>query len=89
MKKYTKISIRLIVSCVIIIISDFIPDNFHEFFGDVYCKGSQNCSVGDLFIHGVKWHWGFRHFIFVMMGFGLALVQFIRMVDLILKNHEV
>jgi hypothetical protein len=56
----------------------FIPESNPEFFGDWQCNGgnqfkSEGCMYGVDSIHGPKWHWGFRHWIWMLMGLTLFI----------------
>lgn len=88
------VSLRIIVIFTVAIFVSFIPDYLHDFFGDWYCKGSgvidqhyhySLCNYGNGF-HTATWHWGYRHWLFVIMGIFLAIVQFGSLIVLSIKN---
>ncbi len=85
MKIYTNISLRIIIIFALAIGLSFIPDNFHSFFGDRFCKG--NCLSLQT-PHEPEWHFGYRHILWILMGLCLFLVQFIRIVSIINKYNE-
>lgn len=80
-----KLSIRVIMMFSIAILISFIPENFREFFGDLKCVGSggyvpgtyhyQYCNEGVGGMHSSTWHWGYRHFLFFIMGAVLFIIQ--------------
>jgi hypothetical protein len=61
----------------------FVPENFREFFGDWQCEGSHynpsdNSHSGCVYTsyydnHPPTWHWGFRHWIWMIMGVTLFI----------------
>jgi len=91
----TKITLRIILLFTVIMFCSFIPDNFHEFFGDWHCNGSgdviyQNgsifgryefCNYGDLNYHEATWHWGYRHWLLFAMGIVIFIVQIIDIIN--------
>lgn len=84
MNKY-KLSLRIFLLFVIIILGSFIPETFHEFFGDWHCQGREN-RVGCLYelaTHEPTWHYGFRHWVWCAMG---AILFFINIFYLIEEN---
>ncbi len=86
MKKQTKVSISIIGLFTIAILLSFIPDNFHSFFNDVYCPGNISpniCNDGTNYPHGATWHWGYRHWLWFMMGMALAITQIVGIVGII------
>lgn len=91
MNLYTKISIRVIIMFLLIIISSFIPDNMHKLFGDVHCNGcttfSGMCNAGTKDMHVATWHYGFRHFMWILMGLGLFIVQAAHIFKLIDESY--
>ncbi len=90
----TKISLRVIAMFVTCIFASLIPDNFHSFFGDVLCNGnlSRNlCNNGwtiNSNSHGLTWHWGFRHWLFLFMGISLCVVQIIDIIYILSKESK-
>jgi hypothetical protein len=82
-----KLSIRVMAMFSIAILISFIPEYFRDFFGDWKCAGSGNyilgtyryegCNSGLKGIHEATWHWGYRHFLFFVMGVVLFIIQMI------------
>ncbi len=74
---------------MIAILSSFISDSFHVFFGDEYCIGYAYSNVlhktvqlhGEMSHDTPEWHWGYRHWLFFTMGFFLAIVQIFKIVE--------
>lgn len=89
--KTIQISIRIILMFATIIFASFIPDYFHNFFGDELCNGFIMRADGymEQFFHiGGKhseliWHWGFRHWMWLLMGLSLFVIQ---LIDLVKKS---
>lgn len=78
-----KLSLKIIAIFSIAILSTFIADNLHEFFGDWLCEGARvgkfipetgaNLSHYELIgcdyggRHNPTWHYGYRHWIYIVM----------------------
>lgn len=80
--KHYKFMGRIALLFLIVIMMSFIPDNFHEFFGDWHCEGGdqlshQGCEYGPDLIHNATWHWGFRHWMWMFMGVSLFMYNLI------------
>lgn len=87
-KLYILISFRIILLFTTAILMSFIPDYLPEIF-DVKCGGSQQtfnlgsyryqCSGimtdSDMIPHKPQYHWGYRHFLFCLMGICLFILQ--------------
>jgi hypothetical protein len=81
---------------IVLMAVSFIPENFHEFFGDWKCQGSgnwiengngfQRCNYGGCGKHDSLWHYGFRHWILILFGFISCIVNVFRVVDLFGKK---
>lgn len=92
MKKIQIISLRVILLFTVAMFVSFIPDYLHDFFGDWTCKGCEfvqdkvfgsyiGCHYGDVHVHDATLHWGYRHWLFFLMGIILFIIQ---VVDLIM-----
>lgn len=91
LSKPQKISIRIIFLFVSAIIISTIPDYLHNFFGDWYCTiANGNCDYGGGFGHHSfeTWHWGYRHWLFFVMGLCLAMVQVVSIISTISNENE-
>jgi hypothetical protein len=94
--KSIKISIRIVLLFAAIMVFSFIGEYLHDFFGDWKCQGSiervtdsysyKGCNYGDFGFHDPSWHWGYRHWIFFLMGFCLSIVQAVGIINLINKK---
>lgn len=89
--KNAKLSLRIILIFTAIILLSFIPENFHQFFGDWHCNGGtftvtvsggykdySGCHYGDdgnYQHHLPQWHWGYRHWMWMFMGICLTITQ--------------
>ncbi len=70
-------------------IMSFIPDQLHNFFGDWKCEGAKwvydpsraiggyytGCGYGPDPEHMAQFHWGYRHWLFFIMGLSLFVIQ--------------
>ena len=68
-------------------VASYIPELFPNFFGDWLCEGTGNylsnlnhfekCNyAGSSYnFHNPTWHWGYRHFLFFIMGAVLFIIQ--------------
>lgn len=70
--KHPKIMLRIVLLFVTVMLMSFIPENFRDLFGDVYCKIPHHLYAGDWHDYPV-WHWGFRHFAWCGMGITLFI----------------
>ena len=78
-----KLTLKIAVIFIIIILASFIPDNFHSFFGDWECQGGALDISGENYhgctytgsSHGPCWHYGFRHWVWIAMGIVIFFVN--------------
>ncbi len=85
LQKTQVISLKIIMLFTIAIISTFIGDYLHSFFGDWKCNGSgerivdtwiyAKCNYGDIGSHESTWHWGYRHWLYFTMCITLFIIQ--------------
>lgn len=90
--KTTNISLRVVFLFSLAIVLSFIPEHLHSCFGDEYCNGLiTNIETGKIeyyFHYGGthqnwEWHWGYRHWLFLMMGISLSIIQIVNIVKII------
>lgn len=92
--KIFNVSLRIILLFAIAIALSFIPDYNHEFFGDWICEGSKKygwfhytgCTYGSGGYHNPSLHWGYRHWLFSLMGLSLSVMQVVAIILLINKK---
>lgn len=93
----TKLTIQIVMLFGIIILASFIPDNFHEFFGDWHCEGGYTDYVNGNYVnhgcqytndHEATWHYGFRHWIWAAMGVVLFIVNIVHILEEANKNGD-
>lgn len=94
--KILKISCRIILLFSAVMAFSLIADSLPDFFGDWKCEGSiekipgiyayKGCNYGDFGYHDASWHWGYRHWVFFLMGFCLSIVQAVDIINLINKE---
>jgi len=78
-KKTIKLSLRIILAFSCAILLSIIPDQFPRAFGDWYCTNTTHIYGGDS--HSLAtWHWGYRHWLYFLMGFCLFVIQVIDMI---------
>jgi hypothetical protein len=91
-----KTQFKIIAAFAIVFLVSFIPEYCHSLFGDWYCLGSgeelkdggvyihyQYCNYAAIGYHNPEWHWGFRHYIWLLCG----IVLFIYNIVTIIKIH--
>jgi hypothetical protein len=92
MNKTQIISLKVMLLFTIAIFSTFIGDYLHDFFGDWKCEGSgerlegffnryDKCNYGDCGFHEPKWHWGYRHWLYLAMCIVLFFIQVIDIIN--------
>jgi hypothetical protein len=90
--KYMLFSVNIIVLFLIAILSSFIPEYYANFFGDYGCSGStfeileghyirHGCDIFDM--HEPTTHWGYRHYLWFLMGLSLFAGQVVRIINLL------
>ena len=86
---YTKISLRVIMLFIIAILFSLIPDvcNLHPLFDDTFCTGKP-CTAF-MAGHLPEYHWGYRHWLWAIMGFVLFIIQSTKIISLIeIENYN-
>lgn len=74
-----KNKIKILVVFSVMFFASFVPENNHELFGDWQCKGGvtiinehdvdiKGCNYGTAMTHNTTWHWGVRHWIWLLAG---------------------
>jgi hypothetical protein len=74
-----KNKIKIFAIFVMMFFASFVPESNHELFGDWHCKGGQiivndgpdeykGCQYGYELCHNATWHWGARHWIWLLTG---------------------
>ena len=90
-KKHFKLQLRIVLMFTIIIFFSFIPELNREFFGDWLCNGGSHYydNAGHLHAagcqhvnndHGPTWHWGFRHWMWLLMGLTLSIYNIVLLI---------
>lgn len=98
--KNIKVSLRIIALFTVAIFISKIPELYPNFFGDWYCQGKElirydkndwpiysGCDMHEGW-HSSKWHWGYQHYLFFLMGLALSIIQIIDIFKLINKDNE-
>jgi hypothetical protein len=88
MKKIHKISLRVIIVFSIGIVSTFVTDHFHDFFGDWTCKGCNYGESGYFATHQPTLHWGYRHWLYFLMCLVLFVIQAIDIIEYANSNKK-
>lgn len=86
-----KVQFRIFMIFAVIFFASFIPENFPTLFGDWLCTGSGNmvpntyhyerCNYMNSYYHTPEWHWGFRHYIWMLLGATLALYNVVMLIS--------
>jgi hypothetical protein len=75
-----KNKIKIFAIFVMMFFASFVPESNHELFGDWRCKGGHviyheyksneyiGCQYGADDHHSSTWHWGARHWIWLLAG---------------------
>lgn len=98
---FTRLSLQVILIFAIIILGSFLPDTLPEFFGDWTCKGSgkeifkmdgytaqhTGCTIG-AWHSEPELHWGYKHYMYMLMGICLFIVQCFRIGNLINNRNK-
>ena len=84
-----KNKLRILLMFTIIMAASFIPDHYHSFFGDWLCQGSgeliadtnhyQRCNYADCYYHNPTWHWGFRHYVWMILGLTFLIINIVEL----------
>ena len=93
-----KISLRIIALFMVAILVSKIPELYPNFFGDWFCDGRKlvwddvsfnhyHLEGCDMFQeHNPKFHWGYQHYLFFLMGLSLAVIQIVDIVNITKKE---
>jgi len=91
--KSQKISLKVILLFTIAIFSTFVGDYLHSFLGDWKCLGSgilndsiynpiyKYCNYAECGFHDPTWHWGYRHWLYLVMCITLFIIQIIDIIS--------
>ncbi len=83
--KTTLISLRIIALFVVAITCSYFADQYHVFFGDYYCQDTD--KLNNTCFHTLPtWHWGFRRYLFFVMGTILFVIQSINVIKIYNKK---
>jgi hypothetical protein len=75
-----KSKLKILAVFVVMFCASFIPDTNHKLFGDWRCKGNTilhdkndnavivGCKYEGYNAHNSTWHWGLRHWIWLLAG---------------------
>lgn len=92
--KHFKIMSRIVLLFAIVMLMSFVPENNRELFGDWQCEGTHyesgeytGCQYVGV-VHGTTWHWGFRHWIWMLMGLTLFIYNAVLIIITINKNQN-
>ena len=98
--KHAKIMGRIVLLFGIVMLMSFIPENFRDLFGDWQCEGLHydkelmqdvGClyeGQGTYHHHNSTWHWGFRHYIWMLMGLALFIYNAVIIIIEINKHNN-
>lgn len=97
--KYTWLSINVVLIFLTGMVMSMVPDLFPDLFGDWICEGCvridrgaffeyKGCDFGPQDSHSPTWHWGYRHWLFFIMGIILFIIQVGRVIQIIDKEEK-
>ena len=86
-----KSKLKILAIFIVMFLASFVPESNHELFGDWKCQGARleksidynehfSCKYGTV-EHGATWHWGIRHWIWLMAGLTFSVWTVIEVVD--------
>jgi hypothetical protein len=75
--------LKLALVFIIIMCASFIPQWFPDLFGDWTCKGGLSCNELNCGFEGrpPRHHYGFRHWVFIIMGVTFTIISLVEVVD--------
>jgi hypothetical protein len=90
-----KSKLKILVVFVVMFFASFVPESNHELFGDWKCRGGVVELKNDDVIHdgcqyysnthGSSWHWGMRHWIWLLAGVTFSIWT---VVDVIAEENK-
>lgn len=95
LSKIQKVSLRVILLFTVAIFSTFVGDYLHDFLGDWKCAGSgklvdyhyEGCNYRNYY-HDAILHWGYRHWLYLIMCIILFIIQVVGIVSYIDSKEE-
>lgn len=82
---YIQISLHIIFMFTTAMLFSLLPEYYPELFGDWKCEGAFKkgdeyfgCDMSSL--HNPTIHWGYRHYLYMLMGVSLFIVQLAAMI---------
>lgn len=97
LSKTSKVSFRIMLLFGTAIMLSLVPDYLHSFFNDTLCNGLvKNLETGKMeyyFHYGdthkyIIYHWGYRHWLYFIMGVSLAIVQVFNIIEIINSDEN-
>jgi hypothetical protein len=90
-----KVKIKIVALFAVIFLAGFIPEKYPTAFGDWKCKGSGEKIVSGTGwdatyhyakcnfygYHNPKYHWGFRHYLWLTLGLTLTAISVYQIVE--------
>jgi hypothetical protein len=95
-----KSKLKILVVFVVMFFASFIPDSNHKLFGDWLCKGNYithdkndnaiitGCKYEGYNAHNSTWHWGSRHWLFLIAGLTFSVWTIIDVIIEEDKKHK-
>jgi len=84
---WIQLSLQFAYIFTVAILVSFIPDYLHTFFGDEWCTFN-NCFRSDSTPHKYpEWHYGYRHWLWILMGIVLFFIQLARIIHFISRTE--
>lgn len=80
-----KSKIKILVVFVVVFFASFVPEYNHKMFGDWKCSGNVikhdkndnsyilGCKYEGFQSHNPSWHWGMRHWIWLLAGITFSI----------------
>lgn len=86
-----KSKLKILAVFIVMFCASFVPESNHELFGDWKCQGAHyeyeedhtkhsGCKYGTV-EHGATWHWGIRHWIWVLTGLTFSIWTIVEVIS--------
>lgn len=95
-----KSKLKILVVFVMMFFASFVPESNHELFGDWKCNGTSvhydkndnhflvGCKYEGYNSHNPSWHWGTRHWIWLLTGITFSIWTVVEVVIEAEKNSR-
>ncbi len=83
-KFYTKVSLNIIAVFFVMMVMSIVPEVLPNGWFSYYCPADTvHEADGWKHVGYATYHWTWRHYVWVFMGFALFIVQVVRIIEII------